>query len=643
MHPALDVKNLQRIPFANRRVALKAHKPGRSLHDLQQVETLVENAASAPEKQLYLPVFMACLDPANIPTTEELERLDFDVRVRIACASLALGQFFSIGLSLKDLRARGFAQSTWSWVWPWTYFMHEHKGYLPGHVVLGDAHMYSFFMAYAVRSLDEDDTSSMGFVIDSTPGFRVILGEAWNFMWHLEDSPKVFGPCVRYIAEFIGSLDYVDETHFSEILDGVGGTIDDLAHLVTRTCSILSDSKHIPFLTPLAGYLHRLVTFIQTGYSKDGHTPPHLLSRRIELMAALCSHGFVPKLVAAIDRLLPDKDSERSVQMALKLLEQLLSVSRGYRLLPPAIYAGLLRLMAQISLNFGSSCDESSLLLLEKVLGRGMVYYHVVLAVREVLDEIGKLVCADDFLKLDPKIFEPWAMFFKAAQSRVQLLQQFADHHSLIACDNLQCGKIQERSQCRRCSGCHCAYYCNEECQRTDWTHGAHRQHCGFRTTLFLSDSPSCSLDYYERRFMRYLIQADYKECLLPISQSQIKQITSGEEPMVTFFDYNTIQVRVSVKSPADPLFFDVFGELQWTDLLTRTRESSGRMHLHVVNIMDGDEMHSWVVPLRSNSSYVYEALCELAKHVDENHDGDQLKDAIRNILVGADDVVEIH
>ncbi|KAK6983871.1 hypothetical protein R3P38DRAFT_3110594 [Favolaschia claudopus] len=608
MHPTLNTAKLQQIPFLKRRLAMKALEHGRSLEDLQKVERLLKGA-SVPEQQLYLPVFMSCLDPADIPTSEELELLDVDLQVwtRIACSSVALRQFLSIGLSFETSQLKGFGPSTWPWVWPWTHFMHEHTEYLASRgIVLGDANLYSFFVAYASRSY-VDDSPSMPSLIASSPGFRTIVGKAWIFMWHVEDAPDAFIPCLRYIARFLDALDYVDDAHFAEILEGAGGSFGELANLVTRYCAVLDDKKHTEVLGPPQAYLHHLIKFIQAGHRKDGPSPtPRLLSRRKKFMVALRKHGFVPTLVAAIGHLPPDEDARIVVQMALDLLAQLLNVPGGYRLLPAAIRAGMLEVMAHVPIKFGSCQYDLALLrLLEQVLGRGMVYYHAVEAVRDVLGAVKSLVHGDQFSKLE--IFSPWAIFIEIAEKRVQLLGRLDGNVRLITCDNLQCGKVNERSQCRRCSGCRSAYYCDHDCQRADWILGGHRRHCDNHTTMFLADSPLCSLDYRERLFIRCLVQFDYEERVLSISNFRISQMAGGQTPVITFFDYNTVKGQVTVKSPADPLFVDFFEQDKWTHILTRTRKSGGRMQLHVVNIMDSDDVMHLVVPLRSTTLQVSE------------------------------------
>ncbi|KAJ7311698.1 hypothetical protein DFH08DRAFT_1045062, partial [Mycena albidolilacea] len=75
-------------------------------------------------------------------------------------------------------------------------------------------------------------------------------------------------------------------------------------------------------------------------------------------------------------------------------------------------------------------------------------------------------------------ICEHWTAFIDLADSRVALMRRVDASKSLKACDNIeicasthstlethnrQCGKIQERSRCHRCSGCSSFYYCDQQ------------------------------------------------------------------------------------------------------------------------------------------------------------------------------------
>lgn len=44
------------------------------------------------------------------------------------------------------------------------------------------------------------------------------------------------------------------------------------------------------------------------------------------------------------------------------------------------------------------------------------------------------------------------------------------------------CGSSREL-RLKACEGCYNAYYCNKDCQQSDWNTGGHRDECGRRTT----------------------------------------------------------------------------------------------------------------------------------------------------------------
>ncbi|KAJ7213062.1 hypothetical protein GGX14DRAFT_696949, partial [Mycena pura] len=168
------------------------------------------------------------------------------------------------------------------------------------------------------------------------------------------------------------------------------------------------------------------------------------------------------------------RNFKSSFTVTLELLEHLLNTTLGYQWLPAAIEAGLLRMMAGVATEFPSMFDNRMRFLLTKILPDGLLYYHVVAAMAKVLDEVTEIWSSKKLE--DTEIVDDWNSFHDLAERRVQLLDGL---RSSRACDNLECGKIQDSSRCRRCSGCKTHYYCSSDCQTADWKHGGHRNHCG--------------------------------------------------------------------------------------------------------------------------------------------------------------------
>ncbi|KAJ6471901.1 hypothetical protein C8R45DRAFT_1104125 [Mycena sanguinolenta] len=613
---------------------------GRSEHDLHKVGDLLQGA-SPSQTILLLPVLYVNIDATLIPTPKDVsEFLHRDTSTRVACASLALQIIFRLFIHMPPLKDLG--PSMWARVWPWIDFLHEFREHLPATITVPDRFLYSRFLEFA--AVIYRATSG---VVSSTPGFRVILGKGWGFLHEMPDlmaSKRGLECCLTYIALLIGNLDFKDPVYFTEIVDGAGGTLNDLAGLVKTYLVDLVDGQLPWELNPPGFYLRSLVRFLfQFSHPTDPEMPL-CLPLHEEFMETLHRHRVASLLVCAMDCVLATSrsDTEITCQETLQLLEHLvIGTPLGYRWLPPAILAGLVHTMTRIDARVGPDLTDHIQYLLEDILPKGLIYYHVVAAIAEILADC-KQICNRQEMAT-PGVFDHWVKFFDLAERRVNLMRRLNDLQSVKACDNLECGKIQNRSQFRRCSGCNCFYYCNRDCQVMDWRYGGHRNHCNPSKLLSLADSCACGLDFHERQFMRAVIQEDYDTAVYSICRERMHRMASDRRLLLlTVFNYESTPVQISVRSMPDLGVSDVVEE-EWKYFVDRVGHSHGRMQLHVMRVPEGSTVRIWMIPLRSNTSQVHDAILELAEATPHKYDEDVIANKIRAILDNGKDLMEIH
>jgi hypothetical protein len=403
---------------------------------------LVKSATDS-HKILFLPVFYAILDPAQIPTPADLESLQPDTRASVACASLALEVIFDIidAVSKKYREPEDVGPTLWPRIWPWIFFMYEYREYLGASSVFREPEAYTRFLLFVA---DIYDPEPMRDIISATPGLRVLLAATWTL---LPKSPReAYEACLWFLAGIIGSLAFTDPPHFAEMVDGAGGTFDDLARLMM--CH-LDDVVNGQFSWKIGSsasymrYLSRLILAADSGYTvQQTTTPPHLLTCQ-KFLETLRLHGFVPAFVVAMDTVLetcksnPDSwlhdNFESSFVVTLELLEHLLNTTLGYQWLPAAIEAGLLLMMAGVATEFPSIFDNRLRFLLTKILPDGLLYCHVVTAMKKVLDDVTEIWSSEELE--DAEIVDDWDSFHYLAEKRVRLLDGL---QSSRACDNLE-------------------------------------------------------------------------------------------------------------------------------------------------------------------------------------------------------------
>ncbi|KAF7334517.1 MYND-type domain-containing protein [Mycena venus] len=303
MHRAVEKTNIQRLSASQRRVAMLACKSGRSLHDLRRVEQLVGGASEA-QKMLYLPVFYICLDPAEIPTPEELDSFPPDVTTRIDCASLSLRLLFDLIVDIDFAQQVG--PTLWVHVWPWVYFLHQHREYISDKtLVFHENIIYGLFFIFVTQMYSPDSTHTL---VSSTPGFRAILAKSWGFLDGIKTT-GAFQSCFWSFANLLESLDFIDPVHFTEMIDGAGGALDDLARLVMEYLDHLIERQNSWEYGSLGAYLRCLMIFIDEGGAANApDLPSSQPSLHEQFIETLHRHGFVSAFVTAAKFLLdPNK------------------------------------------------------------------------------------------------------------------------------------------------------------------------------------------------------------------------------------------------------------------------------------------------------------------------------------------------
>ncbi|KAJ7302906.1 hypothetical protein DFH08DRAFT_945482 [Mycena albidolilacea] len=234
-------------------------------------------------------------------------------------------------------------------------------------------------------------------------------------------------------------------------------------------------------------------------------------------------------------------------------------------------------------------------------------------------------------------MFNEWSTFAELLSFRLEIMQRFDAQNGVSqrGCDNPKCCKIGAKTEFKRCSGCKAFRYCSRECQTADWHEGAHRSACPLHRDQYrFVDERFTSRD---RAFLRFLLHHDYLQARRKILFDQVPILRDNPDcPAWTMFDYRHGGVEIGTH------LIDLEGENapEWLDRVARTVESGGRMQLHVMLLRDGELTKFWVMPLRSNSSFVRDSVVRLGASVVDGTDG--LVGAFESLEI-PEDVVEIH
>ncbi|KAJ6571083.1 hypothetical protein B0H19DRAFT_1346204 [Mycena capillaripes] len=243
---------------------------------------------SAEDAILFLPALFLHVDPARIPKPCALDGLlsggctipYFDLAFR---AITGICSFFA-PRSDSPIPVDAF-HDLWPRVWTWLDFFHTYWEYLPVAKLLDEGEACVIHSALIIY-LDKDDRTSK--VIRSTPGVRRLLAIAWKAMIQ-DDAPFGGGSDSFYAVSDIVSLlihRRDSSVNFEEVVDAVGGNIEDMASTVIRhfVCAFSQPdfTGHGKFLVSCLGFLDP-----ECGGA-------------VRLKMALHSIGFIPILISTL-------------------------------------------------------------------------------------------------------------------------------------------------------------------------------------------------------------------------------------------------------------------------------------------------------------------------------------------------------
>ncbi|KAJ7504795.1 hypothetical protein B0H11DRAFT_2187157 [Mycena galericulata] len=571
-----------------------------------------------------LPVFYVNLDPAGIPTGEEL------ATDAVRRASIALR-----GLQALNDSEISTGTDLWPRIWAWINFLHAYRESLPPLPVQS---VIAFDLLFFIERFKTDISTAV--LIKATVGTRTIVMDAWAALFESDDGEN--HPGFVYLCNFFTVFMQADD--LAEIVEGAGGT-GRVGSLVVDYLDLFIPHRQAPIpertLFFMDGILVFLLELLDYGGVSSESISPTLLSSGVvaSLVSATCA------ISGSAMALNDQSDGIPNLLLDIfDVLETLLAVHPAHRAIGHALDAGLLRAIILTSIACEDMEDVKSTALwkmLDTTLPAATVYYTVVTRLGARMSQVQSLV-KDPAFKKSP--FHPvWSTFEDVSEERIELMTNLNSSESNLAkaCDNMECQVIRGRTAFRRCSSCQQVYYCSSECQRLDWIMGGHRQMChSFRA--FRHRNPD--LTRRNVAFMRALIHQDVQMFTyvagahLTHRLSRMRERPS--EPLVTVIDYTRGNAHMFVKFLADERADDKNSDILWEEHILRAAKSGGRMELHLLRVRDGDRTRRIMFPQRSDSSVLPDGLAHILSGLSEDPEG---VEEIQELLAANDDLVNIH
>ncbi|KAJ6456295.1 hypothetical protein C8R47DRAFT_1328763 [Mycena vitilis] len=604
MHPALRFTNIGRLPLSSRRVvAAVCGKRLPSHSDVAGFAVLMDALRAKSELVELLPAFYQLLDPSGIPRAVELDAASPGVLRTIDLALLSLsglGAFRSPPQAGRDL---------WPRAWAWVQFAHLFRDFLSGIPIdqLGmpdEGELCSDFMTFT-RDISYEDSNAV--MIDSTQGFKALASRTWVCMLK-QQNPSLLVDALYSVFPFLSNA----TSGLEEIVEGAGGTLDDVAaHIIDHFSLILPPAGTALSLDQRGLLESVLAIWVRLDGIYETTTPA--LKKALSL--ALISRGVVKPFTLAVWSLSlsTTPQSVRALEECLKIYAMVLPMrAQNVR---AAVQNGIIPAVLTCARR-GVSDQTSRRLsfLLDQVITPATVSCYVLAEVDAAISALEDISPPDSSCGME--FVRAWATLERTTLHRLDVLRLFdsPDHIPRRACDNIQCGKIQEKRSLKRCSGCRELLYCSQECQRLDWQRG-HRDVCA--QYLDAHAEIHSAYNSRERAFLRALLNYDHNCNRTQIyCDSAIQWSRAPDVELVTLFDYCSPEVEITVHVVTPKTALVLPRAQHWPDIVARTTASGGRMALGVALLPDGDKRREWVVPQRMTTSTVRDRVKKAASGV---------------------------
>ncbi|KAJ7055749.1 hypothetical protein C8F01DRAFT_445733 [Mycena amicta] len=627
MHPAVEPQRLHELSIYVRRHTTAAYKPTATADSIARVLAFIGSPRLPfAQSHLLLPIVYTHLDPATIPTPTQLEALarppNDEDRERLVGLLQRVIMALRVYVKVSEI-PRGAETWLWPRVWPWFQFLDQHMEFLSAVQIFaaltnGELANASAFVATIFRIPELDSRMALG----GTEGVKTILGRVLadfsdNCDLHTRRRSWLF---VAQLLHLLGHCDLSNSQNMAEVVAGVGcGGYDTLAYiLVSLLRRIIGDTCAGEMKTRFV-IIHSIVQICERNHSG---LPSEYSLAIGDLSRAFVEQDGATVLVQTLLFLSNEGASFSFCKPFFLFLLRILHNCIGTTYYDAALENGLLLAVVQLAQKGYLDTQESDLfdcarILFHHVLPQSLVYAHTVIKLSKIIAQSQSFRFAFQRSAVSPL----WKAF--ARLPFVEVLAEMVKAErapSLQACDNLECPRIDDRTNFRRCKSCNAVYYCSRTCQKLDWEAG-HRDSCSLHAPWTLSNRIHPDLAIYDRRLIGALVHHCYEANFSSILAEQITFLAHGLSdaagtsrdilvvPLAVVFDFTSANPsdgpKIEIVSAFDVVPAGSLFAGEWGNAVRRAQGSQGRIGLHLARVRSAERERErvFLVPLRMSVS----------------------------------------
>ncbi|KAJ7073394.1 hypothetical protein B0H15DRAFT_869180 [Mycena belliarum] len=576
----------------------------------------------------FLPIFFHHLDSTNIPNDEAMDTqtLPPDTLSMLTCAFLSLE-------GLYNCRSpQGAFPFLWTRIWPWVKFFdvyHLRMLDSPSHDVLR-----ARFFCIITRLLTLNSPTARE--ISTTPGVATLVAQAWGAYFREPNTKTEMA--LRHVPEFFTAASAF-EYDFDELMEAAGGE-SALAEILTKLVDLLLAEHN----TTQRGTVHLCAVLnLSLRSAGDGW------------LSVLLSHGYLRCSIAILlfvtaQSSIPGPSlaaGQREMytelyKVAWNEFWRLVTFSPVYSYILEALDAGVLTLIVETAITATHLPVDGAAMpdLFTLALLPSTIYYPILSRLGDILPRLDEQTSTSAFRS--SSVYPAWQSFADLVAERLAIKRRFDSGEFLDrrACDNLECGRIYNKVEFRRCGGCKYQHYCSEKCQTQDWRTG-HRKRCAISRSPEIwhtdhLDGPAY-LTHHDRLFLRALVACDFDRHREKIYLIRIVRMREhGFHHLSTIINYSYGRPKIDVR-------LDPNHGSEWCSRAARSR---GRMQTNLVFL--SHEPKFWLMPTRWSDSRVMDMLYTLSVGIPSGTDVASLPPSIveavniliRDVLSGVEEIM---
>ncbi|KAJ7616507.1 hypothetical protein FB45DRAFT_934374 [Roridomyces roridus] len=535
---SLHARNISRLPWKLRTAASAAMNG--STEAIAQLQRAANNLTQSESPGL-LPVIYTTLDPSLIPSPDVLDTMT-TASSRPSSVVRAVLAVSCLAVVAHDPHLSSTAMvELWPRVHAWMEFFSDSESVL----ALSPAERTSWEMSLSQALMGFWNCPETYKVVESTNGVRRVLASAWTALMQVP-VPNIHNVLAGGSSPLLALDEIQNEEHIAELIEGCGGNVKSLLDTVTKTISLATTSAS-PYIASM------VITPVLTLLAQIKVVAPDISQQFI-------AKGVIPFLISALAiEGNPPLDSHRNrlpdlpvgIHMAPSILMSYLGLMPSYKWTLRAVHAGLLERIIAWGEKLGPAAPDAGVFphMLRVVLPRVLRFPSAIAELKTALSRVDTASRSTAFTQ--SVLYPSWMAFKNIVDSRMLLVEtwQMDRAHATLACDNLQCERVDKRHCFRRCSGCSFAAYCSQTCQRSDWVEG-HRSECRVLTSSALLGK------FRDSSFLRALLHSTYNTRRLDIALKIIEfMVVQPNTLFLVTYDYTPrIETETSVVIEVQPL-----------------------------------------------------------------------------------------